>query len=137
MWQGKHMASSILIDKNTIQIFAHFEEYYFNPYGHRIYNFAFDKRLNRFFEIVRSIQVKNGKKINIVIDEITEDNLSKADCLIILTRIKPFSQKETKIIMNFILNKNKRLLFMSNHDPDQAFDNEFTEKIGVTFTGGY
>jgi len=130
------MVYTFLLDNKTLQIFSHFEEFFFNDITKKTEsNPAFKKRLNKFFEILEDIHSDTKNKI--IIDEITEENLKKSDCLIILTRIKAFTDDEITLILNFINKRGKSLLLMSNHNPLELFDNDLTRKLGVTLTGGY
>lgn len=130
------MAHTILVDNKTIQIFGHFEKFFFNAFGQQVLpNPAFKTRLNQFFEILEDIN--SDTKNNIIVDKITEENLKKSDCLIILTRSKAFTDDEINLILNFIKKMGKNLLLMSNHNPLELFDNDLTRKLGVTLSGGY
>ena len=111
----------------TIQIFGHFEKFFFNAFGQQVLpNPAFKTRLNQFFEILEDIN--SDTKNNIIVDKITEENLKKSDCLIILTRSKAFTDDEINLILNFIKKMGKNLLLMSNHNPLELFDNDLTRK---------
>lgn len=130
------MAHTILVDNKTMQIFAHLEKFFFTPFGQQVVpNPAFKKRLNKFFEILEDINSDGKNKI--IIDEITEENLKKSDCVIILTRSEVFTENQINLILDFINRKGKSLLLMSNHNPFELFDNDLTRKLGVTLIGGY
>lgn len=133
------MTHTILVDNKTLQIFSHFEEFKRTRTKIRTKmkesNPAFKKRLNKFFEILEDIN--SDTKNNIIIDKITKENLKNSDCLIILTRIKAFSDDEINLILNFINKMGKNLLLMSNHNPLELNDNDLTRKLGVTLSGGY
>ncbi|MFW9786732.1 MAG: hypothetical protein ACFFE2_05410 [Candidatus Thorarchaeota archaeon] len=128
------MTKSILIDEKTLQVFAHFEEFYFNAFGQqKVPNPAYKNRLSKFFEIIK----ENHSEEELVVGPITRENLGDALCLVILTRIHAFSEDELRATVDFLQNPEHSLLLMSNHNPFEMHDNELTSKLGISLTGGY
>lgn len=127
---GYGMKKSVLLDKSCLQIFGHFEEFYFNAFGQqRVPNPAYMKRLSRFLEILQNHEI--------VIGDITRESLSNVSCLVILSRIKDFTEEELEVVIEFIQHKDHSLLIMSNHNPFELQDNVLTSKLGISLIGGY
>jgi hypothetical protein len=124
------MKHSILLDEKTLQVFGHFEEFYFDAFGQqRVLNPAYQKRLARFLELLHDHEV--------IIGEISKKSLSKVSCLVILSRIRNFTSDEMDAVLEFIQDSKHSLLVMSNHNPFELKDNELTSRLGVTLLGGY
>ncbi|MFW9806257.1 MAG: hypothetical protein ACFFFK_05960 [Candidatus Thorarchaeota archaeon] len=124
------MKKSVLVDKRCLQTFAHFEEFYFNAFGQqRVPNPAYMNRLSRFFEILEAHKLEIGN--------ITRERLDEVSCLVILSRIRDFTDEELKAILEFIQHEDNSLLLMSNHNPFELQDNVLTSKLGISLIGGY
>ena len=124
------MKKGILLDKNSLQIFSHFEEFYFNAFGQqRVPNPAYMSRLSRFLEILKDHKV--------VVGNITKESLDEVSCLVVLTRIRDFSEGELKAVLEFVQNEDSSLLLMSNHNPFELQDNALTSELGISLIGGY
>jgi len=124
------MKQAILLDEKTLQIFGHFEEFYFNAFGQqRVPNPAYKKRLSRFLELLQDYEVNVGS--------VSKESLNEVSCLVILSRIRSFTTEEINAVLNFIRNPKNSLLIMSNHNPFELQDNELTSKLGVSLLGGY
>lgn len=122
--------ASVLIDRQSLQVMAHFNETidedgktYENPNGKF-------KRLNRFLDLLQSITE------NYAISEgrIAESALAGYNLLIVLTRLIPFFPSEIDVIHEFVANGGN-LLLMSNHEPDHQFDAPLAEKFDVKLWG--
>jgi hypothetical protein len=124
------MKQSILLDEKTLQVFGHFEEFYFDAFGQkRIPNPAYKNRLSRFLELL--------KEHNVIVGSISKEGLSAVPCLVILSRIRAFTSDEIDAILEFIKNPSNSLLVMSNHNPFELKDDVLTSKLGMSLVGGY